>query len=154
MDDFTKYEALRDKGATPDAIDRAAQADGVDAITRLRLLRNVCGLSLADAKRAATGGDAFGRKQDVRVGTTVYWESVSPADGLSLMQARVTRIEGDTVFVNELRRFRPTPCGLEETPIPENGAVSVPLRSLDKTLAERLGEAMAAEKGGAVVNRR
>lgn len=50
MDDFSKYEALRDAGASPKDVYRIAKADGFDAITLLRLLKKVFALSLPQAK--------------------------------------------------------------------------------------------------------
>ena len=40
-DDFTKYEAMRRDGAMPEDVYRAAKEDGVDTITRIRLIRAV-----------------------------------------------------------------------------------------------------------------
>jgi hypothetical protein len=50
MDDFSKYEAMRAQGATPEQVYAAAAADGLDLITLIRLIRRVCGLTLAQAK--------------------------------------------------------------------------------------------------------
>ena len=50
MDDFGKYENMRDKGARPTDVYRMAAADGFDPITVLRLLRKVFSLSLLQAK--------------------------------------------------------------------------------------------------------
>jgi hypothetical protein len=41
MDDFSKYESMRDKGARPTDVCVMAKADGFDPITVLRLLRKV-----------------------------------------------------------------------------------------------------------------
>lgn len=49
-DDFTRYHAMRHSGVLPEDIYRAALRDGVDSITRIRLLRAVCSLSLREAK--------------------------------------------------------------------------------------------------------
>lgn len=54
MDDFSKYEAMREQGATPDQVYAAAAADGLDSITLIRLIRRVCGLTLAQAKIVIT----------------------------------------------------------------------------------------------------
>ena len=50
MDDFSKYESMRDKGALPPDVYLAAKADGLDSITVLRLLRKVFSFSLLQAK--------------------------------------------------------------------------------------------------------
>ena len=49
-DDFTRYEAMRRSGAGSEEIYRAASANSVDPITRIRLIRAVCSLSLREAK--------------------------------------------------------------------------------------------------------
>ena len=51
MDDFTKYETLREKGSNPREVYELARADGLDVISSIRLLRRVFGLSLVDAKK-------------------------------------------------------------------------------------------------------
>jgi len=53
MDDFVKYRALRGQGACSIEIWRQAEADGVDPITRIRLLREVFCLSLVEAKEVS-----------------------------------------------------------------------------------------------------
>lgn len=50
MDDFAKYENLRNSGAPATEVYQAAKADGLDQIARIRLLRTVYNLSLAQAK--------------------------------------------------------------------------------------------------------
>ncbi|HET6878897.1 MAG TPA: hypothetical protein VFI31_02005 [Pirellulales bacterium] len=49
-DDFTRYEAMQRSGACPEEIYRAASRNGLDDITRIRLIRVVCSLSLGEAK--------------------------------------------------------------------------------------------------------
>lgn len=49
-DDFTLYESMRRSGAGSEEIYRAASANGVDPITRIRLIRALCSLSLREAK--------------------------------------------------------------------------------------------------------
>ncbi len=49
-DDFTKYEAMRDAAVGAEDVYRAAAEDGVDAITRMRLIRAVFSLSPRQAK--------------------------------------------------------------------------------------------------------
>jgi hypothetical protein len=61
MDDFTKYRRMRDEGADAAAVYRCAVDDGVDPITRLRMVRAVFGLDLGDAKEVmnAVEGRAY-----------------------------------------------------------------------------------------------
>ncbi len=49
-DDFSKYEAMHSSGSTPEEVYLAAVRDGVDSITRIRLIRAVCSLSPRQAK--------------------------------------------------------------------------------------------------------
>ena len=79
MDDFTKYEALRGKGAKPRELYCVARADGLDLITSIRLLRKVFGLSLVDAKKIIATPDPFNAKQELVPGATVYWEGWATA---------------------------------------------------------------------------
>jgi hypothetical protein len=57
MDDFSRYERMRDAGAEPVLVYRSAQADGLDPVTRLRLLRRVYSLSLVQAKEISIVAD-------------------------------------------------------------------------------------------------
>lgn len=50
MDGFQDYEELKIAGHDPAFVFNTAKADGVDDITMIRLLRQVFGLSLAEAK--------------------------------------------------------------------------------------------------------
>ena len=49
-DDFSKYESLRRGGAPVDAAYLKAMEDGLDAITRIRLIRLVYSLTPREAK--------------------------------------------------------------------------------------------------------
>ena len=49
-DDFSNYESMRDAGSSPEELYQEAVRRGVDAITRIRLLRAVCALSPRQAK--------------------------------------------------------------------------------------------------------
>jgi hypothetical protein len=139
MSEFAKYQQMRSAGATPEAIYRAAKDDGLDAVTLIRLVRAVCGLSLAEAKRVSGAYDALNQRQDVREGATVYWEGADSVDGAYIMEARVTKVEGDRVRVAGHKKYRVTRTGLEEVPV-SGGEEAIPVRYFDKTLAERLGE--------------
>lgn len=48
---------MRNRGASPADVARAAKADGVPVITEIRLLRDLFGLSLLDVKRARLEAD-------------------------------------------------------------------------------------------------
>ncbi len=68
MNTPTRYLAMRDGGATAAEVHAAAVSDGVDRIEVIRLLREVFGLDLRQAKEAiaraegaATLSDAQGR---------------------------------------------------------------------------------------------
>lgn len=50
MDNLDKYTALRDARATPEAVYRQLEADEADPITRIRIIRQVFGLTLVEAK--------------------------------------------------------------------------------------------------------
>lgn len=49
-DDFLKYEKLRDEGSTPESVYNEATRDGLDSITKVRLIRGVFSLSPREAK--------------------------------------------------------------------------------------------------------
>ena len=142
MDDFRKYELLRNEGAPPSQIYLVAKSDGIDAITLIRLLRKVCGLSLAEVKKITGAADALETKQEPKVGGTVYWEGWGSWEGDYLCEARVTQIENGRAEVEGIRKHRVTATGLEETPVSGDRRESIPLRYFDKTLAERLGESL------------
>ena len=75
MDDFNKYEELRERGLGPHEVYQVARTDGFDLITSIRLLRKVFGLSLAEAKEASRMLDVLNTKQKLVPGGTVYWEA-------------------------------------------------------------------------------
>lgn len=50
MDDFSKYQALKDDGKSVSEVCTIAKTSGLDQITVIRMLRQVFGLSLAEAK--------------------------------------------------------------------------------------------------------
>jgi hypothetical protein len=49
---MSQYRAMRDSGASAGDVYRKAASDGVGAVELYRLLRDLFGLSLTDAKRA------------------------------------------------------------------------------------------------------
>lgn len=67
MTDIKKYAALRDTGASPVEMWRQAEADGVDQIARIRLVRELYGLSLVQAKAVmveARSGETLEERQE------------------------------------------------------------------------------------------
>lgn len=140
MNDMSKYERLRDLNHPPEVVYLAARKDGVNEISAIRMLRAVFGLSLSEAKKAIGAAEAFTRPQRPEVGATVYWEGADSIDGSWLMQAKVQRIEGDYVYVEDHEKFLVTADGLERVPV--GGALlRIPLRYFEKSLAERFEDA-------------
>jgi hypothetical protein len=74
-DDFSKYEAMRNSGSTPEEVYRAALQDGFDTITRIRLIRAVYSLSPGQAKEVMV------RAEDLAASLDEYQSKI--ADGLS-----------------------------------------------------------------------
>jgi len=142
VDDFTKFQAMRAQGASPEQIYATAKSDGIDAITRIRLIRKVCNLSLAEAKAVSEAGRALNAHQHVKVGDAAYWEGWDTVQGFFVMQANVARLVGDRVQVNEHRKYMVTPSGLEEVAIEEPMMRTIPLAYFEKSLADRLGESL------------
>lgn len=54
-DDFSRYVALKDGGATIDDVAARMKQDGLDSVTRIRALRFVFGVTLEVAKGAMLG---------------------------------------------------------------------------------------------------
>ena len=142
MDDFTKYEALRERGSKPREVYDAARGDGLDLITSIRLLRKVFGLSLVDAKKISATPDPFNAKQELVPGATVYWEGSATGEGFYIMEARVTEVVDGLVRVEGHKKYRLTDMGLEEVASDGMQLRSLPIRYFDKSLAERIGESM------------
>jgi hypothetical protein len=117
MSEFAKYAEMRSKGASPHDVYLTAKADGIDAIKMILLLRQVFGLSLADAKRVTGGAEVWSAKQKVTPGATVYWEGWSTDEGFYLMQARVKDIVEGSVSLEGHRKFKVTNEGLDEVPV-------------------------------------
>jgi hypothetical protein len=55
-DDFSRYAAQRDAGATPEAVLAAMKADGLDAAARMRGIRFVFALSFEEGAALLAGG--------------------------------------------------------------------------------------------------
>ena len=69
MNDLEKYDLLKQEGATPVEMWRQAEADGLDQLARIRLIRKMYGLTLVEAKavlvQAQTGQTLNDRQQDL-----------------------------------------------------------------------------------------
>ena len=59
MDDFQRYEKMRDKGASPKEVYLAAKNDGLDWPALIRLLRKVFSLSFSQAKEVTIIGEGL-----------------------------------------------------------------------------------------------
>lgn len=64
MDDFQKYKEFADQGATPNDISLAAKAEGGHFIERIKLVRQIFGLSLKEAKEVTIVADGLGTSLD------------------------------------------------------------------------------------------
>ena len=56
-DNFATYQSMKAAGIAPEQVYRQAVADGIDAITRIRLIRNVFSLSPREAKEVIVRAD-------------------------------------------------------------------------------------------------
>lgn len=65
MSEFAKYEALKAAGHTAMRVYAIAKEEGVDPITRIRLIRSVFSLNLVEAKKISSEVDE-GRSLDAR----------------------------------------------------------------------------------------
>jgi hypothetical protein len=152
MDDFSKYEELRDSGSTAKQVHEAGKADGLDSITLIRLVRKVFDLSLADAKRVIVG-DSFDEKPLIQVGCTAYWEGYDPDQGVYLMQGRVISIEDQIAHLDELKKFQWKSEGLVEVGPAVSDHRELAVSFLERRLTERLAEALQFLKEPAVIDR-
>jgi hypothetical protein len=59
MDNFQKYEKMRDQGASAKQVYLTAKKDGLDPIALIRLLRKVFCLSLPEAKEVTVVSDGL-----------------------------------------------------------------------------------------------
>ena len=152
MDDFSKYAQLRDSGAPPRDVYLAAGADGVDDLTRLRMLRRVFGLSLKEAKQVSGAAEALDRKQEVKPGATVYWAGWDSQEGIYLIEAQVERIEGGSAELTRHKKYRLADGGLTAVPFSGEGQMRLQVAALEKSLGELLGELVQFLGRLAVVN--
>jgi len=63
MTDLSKYELIKSSGSAPLSVCIAAKNDGHDAVSHIRILRAVFGLTLEEAKRVSVEADT-GRTLD------------------------------------------------------------------------------------------
>jgi hypothetical protein len=67
-DDFSKYVAMKSAGSTAEQVYSQATRDGLDAITRIRLVRAVFSLSPGQAKEVALRADGVAQSLDEHQG--------------------------------------------------------------------------------------
>lgn len=70
-DDFSKYKSMRDSGVLPENVYREAARDGLDTITRIRLIRSVYSLSPAQAKEVWVTAEGLAESLDEHQGKFV-----------------------------------------------------------------------------------
>ena len=153
MDDFSKYERLRDSGADPRQVHEAGKADGLDSITLIRLVRKVFNLSLAEAKKAIRVGEGFDTKPTIRAGSTVHWEGFDPEDGIYFMLASVASVEGETAHLEHLKKYRMKDGRLTEVSIDGPDRRKMAVSHLERPLTDRLAEALRFFDELAVIDR-
>jgi hypothetical protein len=153
MDDFSRYERMKDAGSSPRQVHEAGKADGLDPITLIRLVRKVFDLSLADVKRAIGSGNGFEARPEIRVGATARWEVDDPQEGPFLMEANVASIEGGKAHLERMKKYRMIEGGLAEVSLegPDHGELAVSY--LEQSLLERLEEALRTRNEPAVIPR-
>ncbi len=141
MDNFSRYETLRQEGGTPQSIYRLGAAEGLDSITLIRMIRKVFGLSLAETKKAVGLGFHGDKGQELRLGGTVEWD-VSTLDGQrTIREGKVLGLEGGFVKIEVLREF--DLISGEERPAPiQSEIVRLHRSSFDKPLVDRLEETL------------
>ncbi|MCI0455507.1 MAG: hypothetical protein L0Z62_00840 [Gemmataceae bacterium] len=152
MDDFSQYAQMRDSGVSPRDVYLAAGADGLDDLTRLRLLRRVFGLSLKEAKQVSGAAEALDRKQEVKPGATVYWAGWDSQEGTYLMEAQVQRIDEGCAELTGHKKYLLADGGLTAVPFSGEGQTRLQVAALEKSLGELLGELVQFLGGLAAVN--
>lgn len=80
-DNWSKYEAMKQRGRSPQEIYRAGIADGLDWAASIRLLRALFDLDLPGAKEVTLQADGIGNSLDE------YQESLLPAIEQALADA-------------------------------------------------------------------
>jgi CubicO group peptidase (beta-lactamase class C family) len=76
MIEIEKYKALREAGRTPSEIAQVSEIDGLDAIKRIKVIRDVFNFSIAEAKEIVIAADQSGRSQAARDGIIAALEFV------------------------------------------------------------------------------
>jgi hypothetical protein len=67
-DDFSKYQSMRDSGSSPEDVYCEATRDGLDTITRIRLIRSVYSLSPTQAKEVWVRAEGLAESLDEHQG--------------------------------------------------------------------------------------
>jgi hypothetical protein len=67
-DNFTKYESMKNSGLSPEDVYREAIRDGIDTITRIRLIRVVFSLTPAQAKELMVRSEGEAKSLDAYQG--------------------------------------------------------------------------------------
>jgi hypothetical protein len=142
VDEFQEYRSMKERGATPQEVYRAGSANALDAITLIRLVRKVFGLSLGQAKEVSGATAALNTPQEVKIGASVSWEGWTSVEGFFVMEAQVKEIRGDTAELEGHRKFRVTDSGLEEVPVVGPRLTAVQVSYLEQPFAERLADAL------------
>jgi hypothetical protein len=140
MDDFRKYTAMKAAALSPRDAYVAGQADGLDEITLIRMLRSVYGLSLADAKQVTDAVADLTTEQTIKDGDAVYWEGWDTVDGFYILQARVASLEGDEACLRDHRKFLVRDDGLHEVPVGTGEFSRLRVSHLKRSLPARLEE--------------
>ena len=70
-DDFSKYNSMRDSGVSSENVYREAAQDGLDTITRIRLIRSVYSLSPTQAKEVWVRAEGLADSLDEHQGKFV-----------------------------------------------------------------------------------
>ena len=70
-DDFSKYKTMRHSGVSPENVYREAARDGLDTITRIRLIRSIYSLSPAQAKAVWVRAEGLAESLDEHQGKMV-----------------------------------------------------------------------------------
>ncbi|HVC96542.1 MAG TPA: hypothetical protein VND64_22850 [Pirellulales bacterium] len=140
MNEFDQYQQRHDRGATPTDLYNRARADGLDPIAMIRMLRTVCGLSLAQAKEVIGASKVWDSKQDIKVGNRVFWEETN-GDGLLLHEAVVTQVAGDQIELARHKAYHA--CEACPVEVRHLEPTRVPIGIFDRPLTDRLARLLA-----------
>ncbi len=70
-EDFSKYKSMMDSGVSPENVYREAARDGLDTISRIRLIRSVYSLTPAQAKEVWVRAEGLAESLDEHQGQFV-----------------------------------------------------------------------------------